>query len=31
MLSLGIRDIDAVPPAAREAFVGYFRDPSLVH
>ncbi|MFC4469208.1 TetR/AcrR family transcriptional regulator [Streptomyces xiangluensis] len=25
MLSLGIRDIDAVLPAAREAFVGYFR------
>ena len=25
MLSVGIRDIDAVPPAAREAFVGYFR------
>jgi AcrR family transcriptional regulator len=25
MLSLGIRDIDAVPPAAREAFFGYFR------
>lgn len=24
MLSLGIRDIDAVPPAAREAFFGYF-------
>ncbi len=25
MLSSGIRDIDAVPPAAREAFFGYFR------
>jgi AcrR family transcriptional regulator len=25
MLSAGIRDIDAVPPAAREAFLGYFR------
>ncbi|WP_410791544.1 TetR/AcrR family transcriptional regulator [Kribbella sp. C-35] len=25
MLSAGIRDIDAVPPAAREAFFGYFR------
>jgi len=25
MLSVGIRDIDAVPPAAREAFFGYFR------
>jgi AcrR family transcriptional regulator len=25
MLSPGIRDIDAVPPAAREAFFGYFR------
>jgi AcrR family transcriptional regulator len=25
MLSAGIRDIDAVPPAAREAFIGYFR------
>ncbi|TCC50789.1 TetR/AcrR family transcriptional regulator [Kribbella capetownensis] len=24
MLSAGIRDIDAVPPAAREAFFGYF-------
>jgi AcrR family transcriptional regulator len=26
MLSAGIRDIDAVPPAAREAFFGYFHD-----
>jgi AcrR family transcriptional regulator len=25
MLSVGIRDIDAIPPAAREAFFGYFR------
>jgi AcrR family transcriptional regulator len=25
MLAVGIRDIDAVPPAAREAFFGYFR------
>jgi AcrR family transcriptional regulator len=25
MLSSGIRDIDAVPPVAREAFFGYFR------
>ena len=25
MLSVGIRDIDAVPPAARQAFFGYFR------
>lgn len=25
MLSVGIRDIDAVPPAAREVFLGYFR------
>jgi AcrR family transcriptional regulator len=25
MLSSGIRDIDAAPPAAREAFFGYFR------
>jgi AcrR family transcriptional regulator len=24
MLTVGIRDIDAIPPAAREAFVGYF-------
>ncbi len=24
MLTVGIRDIDAVPPAAREAFFGYF-------
>ena len=25
MLAVGIRDIDAVPPAARQAFFGYFR------
>jgi AcrR family transcriptional regulator len=26
MLTVGIRDIDAVPPAAREAFTGYFHN-----
>ena len=26
MLSVGIRDIDSVPPAAREAFLGYFHQ-----
>lgn len=26
MLSVGIRDIDAVPPGAREAFFGYFHQ-----